>query len=794
MRFNEAWLREWVDPKAGTEELAHQLTMAGLEVDAIEPAAPAFTGVVVGEVRAVRPHPDADKLRLCEVYDGRDTVPVVCGAPNVHEGMKAPFARVGAELPGDLTIKKSKLRGQTSEGMLCGAEELGLLDLVDGLLELPADAPVGRGLRQYLQLDDSVIEVDLTPNRADCLSLRGIAREVAALNQVEMTGPKLHSVKATHENRLAVTLDAPAACPRYLGRIIRGVDPGARSPLWLVERLRRAGLRPVDPVVDVTNHVLLELGQPLHAFDLDKLDGGIHVRFAGEGETLTLLDGQQVEPGPEGLVIADEQKPLALAGIMGGADSAVNAETRDIFLECAFFMPTAIAGKARSHGLHTDSSHRFERGVDPDLQDTAIERATTLILEIAGGTPGPVTEAVDADRLPAEQEIELYAERVPQVLGLEIGAARIEAMLARLGMEVTTWSNGRGWTVLTPSWRFDLEREEDLIEEIARLHGYEHLPSRLPAAGVAAGLEPEARVSRRRLADLLVDRGYREAITYSFVDPEIQRLVDPEAEPLRLANPLSAEQTDMRTSLWPGLLSTARYNLNRQVARLRLFEHGTRFVPRAGELAQESVLGGLVLGPAEPPHWDGDKRAVDFFDLKGDVEALLARTRGELRFEPAEHPALHPGQSAALRIDGAHRGWLGRLHPRLARSLELPRNLYLFELETDAIVRASVPTFAELSDQPAVRRDLAFIVAETVPAGDLLAAARGACDATLREIRVFDVYQGEKIEKGCKSLALGLTFQDRSRTLEEAEINERVDAIVSQLKQEFNAVLRDVSG
>ncbi len=793
MRFNEAWLREWVHPATGTEELVHQLTMAGLEVDSVEPAAPPFSGVVVGEVLSVRAHPEADKLTLCEVRDGHTTCPVVCGAPNVRTGMKAPFARVGAELPGDVTIKKTEVRGQTSEGMLCGASELGLEDREAGLLTLPEEAPVGRSVRQYLELDDNVIEVDLTPNRADCLSLRGVAREVAALNRVTVTGPEFHELAPVHDERLKVHLEDPAACPRYLGRVLKGVDLQAHSPLWLVERLRRAGLRSIDPVVDVTNYVLLELGQPLHAFDRAKLSGGIRVRRAQGGESLTLLDGQTIEPGPEALVIADEQQSLALAGVMGGEASAVSTASRDIFLECAFFAPTAIAGRARAHGLHTDSSHRFERGVDPDFQDTALQRATALILAICGGEAGPVTEAVDENHLPAEHEIELRADRVHQVLGVAIEATRIEDMLARLGMEVTTHEDGRGWTVLTPSWRFDLEREEDLIEEVARLYGYDRLPSRLPASTLATPLQPEARISQRRLADELVDRGYREVIAYSFVDPSIQALVDPDQATLKLANPLSSEQTDMRTSLWPGLLTTARYNLNRQVSRLRLFEMGQRFVTRDSGLAQESVLSGLVLGSAEPAHWDRPARAVDFFDLKGDVEALLASTRGEIAFRAAVHPALHPGQSAEVLRDGSRCGWLGRLHPGLARKLELPAHLYLFELELAAIVRAKVPGFEEMSDQPAVRRDLAFIVAEEVPAAELTASARRACDETLRDVRVFDVYQGDKMEKGCKSLALGLTFQDRSSTLGEAEINERVDAIVSQLKQEFNAVLRDVS-
>jgi phenylalanyl-tRNA synthetase beta chain len=793
MRFNEAWLRQWVNPEVGTEELVHQLTMAGLEVDAVEAAAPAFTGVVVGEVRSVRAHPEADKLTLCEVHDGDGICRVVCGAANVETGMKAPFARVGAVLPGDVTIERTELRGQPSQGMLCGASELGLEDLEDGLLALPPDAPAGRDLRSYLELDDQVIEVDLTPNRGDCLSLRGVAREVAALNRITVTGPALHGVPAVHEERLDVHLDDPDACPRYLGRVLKGVNLEASSPLWLVERLRRAGLRPIDPVVDVTNYVLLELGQPLHAFDVARLSGGIRVRRARAGEALTLLDGQTIEADPEALMIADDEQALALAGVMGGASSAVSRDTGDIFLECAFFAPRAMAGRARAHGLQTDSSHRFERGVDPDLQNTALERATALIMDVCGGEPGPVTEAVEPDRLPAEPEIELRADQVNQLLGEDIEARRVEDMLARLGLEVTTRADGQGWTVLTPSWRFDLERAEDLIEEVARLHGYDRLPSRLPAASVAAPMQPEGRVSRRRLADQLVDRGYREVITYSFVDPSVQALVDPDGTSLPLANPLSTEQTDMRTSIWPGLLTTARHNLNRQASRLRLFEMGQRFVTRDQGLAQESVLSGLVMGSADPAHWHAPTRSVDFFDLKGDVEALLASTRGEIAFSAAEHPALHPGQSAELICDGRPCGWLGRLHPALARKLDVPAHVYLFELELDAIVRARVPEFRELSDQPVVRRDLAFIVSREVPAGDLLDGVRRACDATLRDVRIFDVYQGDRVEQDCKSLALGLTFQDRSSTLGEAEINTRVEAVVSQLKQEFNAVLRDVS-
>ncbi|MAY10197.1 MAG: phenylalanine--tRNA ligase subunit beta [Alcanivorax sp.] len=791
MRFNEAWLREWVNPDIDTDTLVHQLTMAGLEVDAVEPAAAPFTGVVVGEIVSCQPHPDADKLRLCQVSDGDATFPVVCGAPNAREGLKAPFAKVGAQLPGDLKIKKAKLRGQPSEGMLCGGSELGLEDLIDGLLELPADAPVGADIRAWLNLDDTVIEVDLTPNRADCLSLRGVAREVGVLNRAPVTEPAGEPLAAAVDATFPVTVEDTEGCPRYLGRVIRGIDPAAATPLWMVERLRRAGLRSIDPIVDVTNYVLLELGQPLHAFDLNKLDGGIVVRKARAGEQLRTLDDQTLELRDDTLVIADGGGPVALAGIMGGRPTAVAEGTTDLFLECAFFNPLTIVGKARGYGLHTDSSHRYERGVDPALQQRAMERASALIVAIAGGEAGPVTEQGDAARIPAPAAITLRADKVTALLGAALADADIEDILTRLGMDVTADGDGR-WSVTPPSWRFDMAIEEDLIEELARVHGYENLPSRVPAGTPAGEPEGEHLLPVRRLADTLRDRGYLEAITYSFVAPDLLAKVDPEHPPLALMNPISADLGVMRTSLFAGLLNAAGRNLNRQIDRLRLFETGLRFVPGDDGLNQEPMIAGLLYGSAEPAHWQAKARQVDFYDLKGDVEALVALSDATaFQVRPGQHPALHPGQCAELVRDGAVVGYLGKLHPRLAKDLDLPKDLYLFELALAPLRDGLLPRFQPVSDQPRVQRDLAFVMDDQVAAGDLIAAVRAACDERLRDVRLFDVYQGEHIEPGRKSLALTLTFQDPSRTLRDAQVNDLVEQVVIQLKQQFNATLRD---
>ena len=791
MKISTDWLREWVAVEDSPAALGERLTMAGLEVEGIAPAAPEFRGVIVAEIVGCERHPDADKLQVCSVSTGSETLQIVCGAPNARVGLKAPLAVVGAALPGGLAIRRAKLRGVESHGMLCSARELGLSEDGSGLLELPADAPVGTDLRDWLGLDDQIIEVDLTPNRGDCLGMRGIAREVGVLYELPVTEPAVPEVAAAIDDRLDIRLEAPHACPRYLGRIIRGVDVKAASPMWLVERLRRAGIRSLGPVVDVTNYVMLELGQPMHAFDLATIDGGIVVRKARNGETLELLNGQTVTLRDDTLVIADHSRPVALAGIMGGEPTSVGDGTRDILLESAFFAPEAIAGRARQYGLHTDSSHRFERGVDYALQRRAIERASQLIIEITGGQPGPVVEAVETGQLPAVAEIELRAERIERVLGIAIPAAEVEAILARLGLEVTA-GNG-GWKVRIPSFRFDLGIEVDLIEELARVWGYERIPARRALQEAAVAPQPENRIAQRRLRALLVDRGYQEAITYSFVDPKLQQLLDPEQTPLALANPISADLSVMRTSLWPGLVAAALYNQNRQQPRVRLFELGLRFRGGLDDLAQERMIGGIATGTRLPEQWGAPETAVDFYDIKGDVEALLALTGApeRFRFEPARHPALHPGQSARVLRDGQEIGWLGALHPELERKLDLDGRTFVFELLLDAVSAARTPAFQPLSRFPSIRRDLAVVVRDETPAEAVLDVVRQAAGELLRRVFVFDVYRGKGIPEGSRSLAIGLILQDSSRTLTDEDVDGVIGRTVERLSQELGAVLRE---
>lgn len=794
MLISETWLREWANPALDTADLCHQITMAGLEVDGIEPAAPEFSGVVVAEIVSFEPHPDADKLSVCQVSDGENTHTIVCGASNVRTGMKTPLARIGAVLPGDFKIKKAKLRGQTSEGMLCAASELGLEDIVDGLLELPADAPLGQCIREYLALNDTVIEVDLTPNRADCLSVRGVAREVAALNKVAFNAPVITAVTASHDEVVAVKVSAPQACPNYLTRVIRNVNPRAASPIWLRERLRRSGLRSVDPIVDVTNYVLLELGQPLHAFDKAKIQGGIEVRFAKQGEKITAIGGENLTLNSETLIIADNEAPLAIAGITGGEASAVSENTTDIVLECAFFEPLAVVGKAREYGLHTDSSHRFERGVDPALQQDAMERATALILALAGGEAGPVVAITADEHLPQAKTIALSAASIERLLGFAVPTAIVEEGLAALGMTVSQVGAGE-WQVTAPSWRFDMAIQEDLIEEVARLYGYEKLPNRLPTIAGGDVLAKEARLHSRTLADTLCSRGYREVISYAFVSQEIQTVLAPELKPLALANPLSKELAVMRSTLWAGLLQTAEHNIKRQVSRLRLFEQGLRFVPGStlAELEQTPMIAGLLYGLAEPRHYSVKPTNVDFYDIKADVEALIALggDAAEYRFQPAEHSVLHPGQSAKVLRNDVEVGWVGRIHPVVAQQLDIPNTIYLFELKTEVLTEGQVPSFKPLSDQPAVKRDLALVLADTTPAAVLLEAIRKAAGAALTRIELLDVFRGENIGSENKSIAVSLTFQDPSRTLKESDINQLIEGILAGAKADAGASLRE---
>ena len=791
MKISEQWLAEWVPAELDTQTLAHRLTMAGLEVDGIEPAAPAFSDVVVGEIIDCAPHPDADKLSLCRVNDGTDEpLQVVCGAPNARVGLRAPFARVGGELPGGLRIKRAKLRGQESFGMLCSARELGFSEDAAGLLELPTNAPVGQDLREWLQLDDQVIEVDLTPNRGDCLGMIGVAREVSALTGVDIRAAEVAPVAAELDDTVSVELRDPESCPRYVGRVIRGVDVTAATPVWMQERLRRAGVRSLGPVVDVTNYVMLELGQPMHAFDLARIHEGIVVRQAEAGEKLTLLGDETVELQAGTLVIADHRGPLAMAGVMGGAPSSVTDGTTDILFESAFFAPEAMAGRARTYGLHTDSSHRFERGVDPAGQVRAVERATALLTDIAGGRPGPVVDEQVPVQVPTERTVTLRSSRVRELLGMDIPAAEVADILQRLGMNLV--ENDRGWQVSVPAYRFDISIEADLIEELARVHGYDRIPETRPATPTLIQPQPEGRVALTRLRSALVDRGFQETVTYSFVEPGLQRLLDPDHEPVPLANPISAELAVMRTSLWPGLARAAVHNRHRQHQRLRLFETGLRFRGSLGQLEQQPMLGAMVMGPVQPEQWGEPARTVDFFDLKGDLEGVLALTgRPEaFSFVADRHPALHPGQSARIDLDGAAVGWLGALHPDVQRKLDLDEPAYVFEITLEAAQQARLPVFAPLSRFPSIRRDLAVVVADSVSAAALEQCVRRAAGGWLQGVVLFDVYQGKGVADGSKSVGIGLILQEFSRTLTDSDVDEVISGVVDALRGELDAELR----
>jgi len=791
MRFSESWLRQYVNPDISTAELVHQLTMAGLEVDSAVPAAGEFTGVVVGRIITAEPHPEADRLRLCRVDIGAgEPLQIVCGAPNARVGLHAPLAVEGAMLPGGFKIKASKLRGIPSYGMLCSAKELGIDEDASGLMELPQDAKPGIDLREYLQLDDTLIEVDLTPNRADCLSIEGLAREVALLNGLVLALPQIQTIPVIGNEGLPVNIDAPEACPRYLGRLIKGVNRGAPTPLWMKERLRRSGIRSLDVVVDVTNYVLIEMGQPLHAFDADKLEGGIRVRLSRAGERLRLLNDEELILDDDTLVIADEIRPLALAGIMGGSESAVGSTTQNIFLECAFFAPDLLMGKARRHGLNTDSSHRFERGVSFELQDRALARASELIVTLAGGEAGPVVEAVAHEHLPSRKAVLLRPERIERMLGLAIKSERVQQILRGLDMSPEVCEEG--WRVTPPAFRFDIAIEADLVEEIGRIYGYDHLPRRLPTAPAAMQPVSEAELGLERVKDLLVDRGYQEAITYSFVEQKLQKLIEPDIEPLPLKNPLSAELGVMRTSLWSGLLDAAIKNAHRQQTRVRLFESGMKFIPISGALDQRKVIAWLAMGSLQSEQWGEKPRAVDFFDLKADVEAIVALTGRDERlgFVAAPHPALHPGQSAEILLGSERLGWLGMLHPGLEKTLGFQQRVFLTELDQAVLLGRAIPRFTPLSRFPGVRRDIAVTVAESIPVANLIQVAKDQGGVLLREVTVFDVYQGPGLAENQKSVALGLFWQDDAETLVDARVEEVVANVLESLEHRFGARLR----
>jgi phenylalanyl-tRNA synthetase beta chain len=791
MKFSEQWLRGWVSPQVSRDELVARLSMAGLEVDSVTPAAGVFSGVIVGEVLSTEQHPDADKLRVCQVSNGSETFQVVCGAPNVRPGLKIPFAMIGAELPGDFKIKKAKLRGVESNGMLCSQAELNVGEGNDGLMELPADAPVGQDFRVYLELDDASIEVDLTPNRGDCLSVAGLAREVGALYDATVNRPTVAAVPAVHDDVRSVDVLAPAACPRYLGRVIRNVDLSRPTPLWMVERLRRSDVRSIDAAVDITNYVMLELGQPLHAFDLAEINGGIRVRMAEEGEKLVLLDGQEVSLRADTLVIADHQRALAIAGVMGGEHSGVSSTTRDIFLESAFFDQISVAGKARSYGLHTDASHRYERGVDWQLAREAMERATGLLLEITGGEAGPIIEAVSEKDLPSIAPVILRADRIEQMLGLKIETDEVERLLTALDLKISSDVAGQ-WRVEVPSHRFDITLEVDLIEELARLYGYNRLPVRYPQARLAPQAKAESQGDLPALRRLLVARGYQEAITYSFIDPKWFELFNPGVAPLLLANPISNDMAAMRSSLWPGLVKSLQHNLNRQQDRVRLFESGLRFVGQLDGLKQEPMLAGVICGSRLPEGWAQGRDAVDFFDVKADVEAVLgfAGALDDFIFTSGQHPALHPGQTARIERDGREVGYIGALHPELSKTLGLDRPVFVFEVLLADVAKGRLPKFRELSRFPEVRRDLALLADRDVASSAVLEVIRENAGEWLTDLRLFDVYQGKGIDPLRKSLAVGLTWQHPSRTLTDDEVNATTQQILASLEERLNATLR----
>ena len=791
MKVSEQWLREWADPPVATDTLVEQLTSAGLEVDSATALAPPMDKVVVGNLLEVVSHPEADRLSLCRVDAGTgEILRVVCGADNVHGGMRAPLALVGARLPDGHKIRRSKIRGVESQGMLCSASELGLGEDADGIMSLDPDAPIGQPLSEYLGLDDVIIDIELTPNRGDCLGILGVAREIAVANRIPLGGPAMPSVAAVIDDCLPVHLDAPEHCPRYVGRVIRDIDGSARTPVWMQERLRRCGVRPISPVVDISNYVMLELGQPMHAFDLDTLHEAIHVRLAEPGEELTMLDGDAITLGADSLVIADQSRVVALAGIMGGLDTGVTGKSRNIFLECAWFAPKTIALEARRLGLHTDASHRFERNASPAGQMAAVERATQLLMDVVGGRPGPLVDTCDDRALPSAPQIALRSARIERVLGMPVADDAVADILQRLGMAVH--AGGGQWQVTPPPFRADIRMETDLIEEVARIIGYDAIPAHAPTAELLMSNREETRVSDARVRAVLVQRGYQEAITYSFVDAADQQCLDPEHPPLPLANPISSDMAVMRTTLWPGLLQALAHNLNRQQSRVRLFEMGLRFRLLDGQLRQQPAIAGVAAGPVMPEQWGATTRDGDFYDLKSDVEALLALSGdpGDARYAPAEHAALHPGQSTRITRSEALVGYLGALHPALSRDRKLALSVYLFELDLDAVQAGHAVKFRALSKYPTVRRDVSVVMDESVTARAIRDCVGQVGIPVLENLECFDVYRGEGIDSGKKSLSLGLTFQDPSRTLTDAEVDQGVEQIVASLETNLGAILR----
>ena len=784
MQFSEIWLREYVNPAINSEQLSHALTMAGLEVEAMDAVAPAFNHVVVAEVLTAEKHPDADRLQVLTVDVGSGApLQIVCGASNARVGLKAPCAMVGAALPG-FNIKQAKVRGVESFGMMCSAKELGLAEESSGLLELPADAVTGTDIRDYLQLDDQLFTLKLTPNRSDCLSIVGIARDVAAITGAALQSPAIEQVKAVASTDTKVVVRETEACPYYSGRSIRRVNAAAATPVWMQRRLERSGIRSISAIVDITNYVLLESGQPLHAFDAAKLQGGLEVRYAGQGETLALLNQQQATLQQDMLVIADAQGPVALAGIMGGQDSAVSLDTQDIFLESAYFIPGVIAGKARRLGLSTDSSYRFERGVDFGYTRHALERATALILEICGGEPGEIVEVQGA--LPVRKPVTLRYERLLSVLGIPLAREEVSAIFARLGFK-TSELDGR-YEITPPSYRFDIEIEEDLIEEVARLHGYEHIPAIAPQASLAMLPASGSELNRAWVRDAMVAGGYQEIVSYSFVDESWERDLLGNPDAIVLKNPIASNMSVMRSGLWGGLLETLVYNLNRKQPRARLFEIGSAYHTVDSGYAETMRISGLAYGPAHPEQWAQEERDVDFYDVKAQVDTL---THGRAVYQAATHPALHPGQSAHIMLDGKVIGWLGKLHPKWQQHYQLPRSTVVFECDLAPLLAVQVPRYQEVAKFPPVRRDIAVVVDETTPVQALLDTMNEAKNALVSEVALFDIYRGKGVPESKKSLAFLVLMQDTQKTLTDAEADAVMSNLLALLKTKHGAELRN---